>query len=298
MRKILPVVLATLLASISFAQAPFTKIRADQVKVTSNGMAYAVYPSLQLDLQALDTNLFQLGLIAISPTELTNLVNTLVNNSVYDLLSSYTNLTDPAVVPAIFPTGSVLNVHGLLASNVVAASVTSTNPIVVGGSKVYGAVDSTAACVTVPTNTVTSFPTNFWRFPVSPAQSFQTAACIASNGVLLIQTAGVYTVSFSGKVFPPEGTSNWVPRVETSLACGLVMTNPCLVFPDADTNLSLFATFSYPLSAGDTITPVASFDPVLVDGTNVVSGGVLFASVSILVDTNGAPVTSIPDGRW
>ena len=302
MRKLILFATAMMTAASLCAQVTFTRARADQVKVVTNGMQYAVYPSLQQDVQALDTNMFRLFGVALDPTDLSNLVTSATANAVFDLMYSFPQMKDPSVVPALFPTGSTLNVSNLyVPGNVTSASVTANNLLLVGTTPIYGTVDSTVAITINPTNLATVCTTNQWLFRVVSSNTYQTADCVATNGKLMNLTAGIYSVAFNATLPISTNSTNWTVWAETALSSGAVLTNYCTpltVLAGTPTSTVYSVNYSYPMSPGGTIRALATCLPIRTNSVTIVGGGVLAVSKTQLRDSSGSVITSLPAGGW
>ena len=297
MREFFLVALVALSSVCAFGQAPFTRFRADQVGVMTNpAMNYAVYKNLQLDIQALDTNIYLLNKVVLPPTALSNLVIAATANAVFDLMYTFPQMIDPAVVPALIPTGATLQVSNLyVPGNVTCATLTVSGVVAVNGTLNYGTVDSTVATVISPTNYVTTCVTNQWTFHTIADNTFQTPSCVASNRGLYVVTPGIISVSFNSCIFPQDITSNWATWVQVSTASGVVLTNYCSIL---STNpIVSFVNFTRPASPGDFIQALASYSPVT-NTVRVVGGGAMLVTETFLRDANGNAIGSLPAGGW
>lgn len=300
MRKIFPLLAAMLLALPAAAQ--LTRARADQVDVQTNGMTTVVYKNLQLDLQALDTNVSLLRNVTLDPTALTNLVTSATANAVFDLMYSFPAMIDPSVVPALFPTGSSLRVSNLyVPGNVTADTLRVSGVVTVGASLlVNGTVDSTVAVTINETNQSTVCVNSNWLFRIVTNNTYATADCYATNGQLLVTAAGLYDISFSASLTPPSSASNWTAWIETTLSSGTVLSNQCTAISALTgslTHTGFVGNASYPLNPGATIRALASFVTTNASET-ILGGGVLSVSRTVLKDAAGAAVTALPSGGW
>ena len=300
MRKFL-ISLAVLLTSFTAsAQITPTYVRADQVRVTTNGLHYARYNSLQTDIVALDSNVFLLNGVVLTPQALSNLVAAATANSVYDLMESFPALVDPSTAPALVPPTTTLNVGSLSVSGALTTSVLVADSLVVGGTPVYGTVDSTVADVVNATNVIVVCSTNQWAFPIAPSNAFQTVDCIATNGRLQVLSDGLYSVSYNATIYA-GGTSNWGMWLQTTTISGSIFSNACTILPvtsGAPATTVFLANFSYPLSAGGTVRAIATFLPASTNSVSIVGGGVMAISKTVLKDSTGGIISNLPKGGW
>ena len=295
MRK-LTLLLATLLVATSTYAQSNTKARADQIVVSTNGMRYMTSKNLQTDLAAADYYLYLLNKYAVSPVQFSNEVATAISGQMSDFMSTLPDLL-ASTTPASFPTGGTLVVGNLVSSGIATAgSLRVTGALSVGGSPVYGNVDTTVATVAVPTNTSTSCITPLWLFPITTADTYlTTGSVVVTNGMLRTVLPGLYNISFSAAVAVPGGTSGWNAFIEVAQAGGTTRSNSCrgLYTPGGMTGFVGNATAL--LSTGASIRAFATFS-----GTpaSAVGGGVLLVSRTDIHTAAGAVYTGAVPGGW
>ena len=296
----LSIAAALAVVTVSAQTTAITRARADQIVVDTNGMSTVVYKNLQLDLRQIDTNLFLLRQLALSPTALSNLVVTATANAAYDLMFSFPALIDPAQVPALIPTGATLRVANLYVPGGAITSETLhvTGAVVVGNlPQTSGTLDSTVAFVLCSSNMATACATPTWLFRIVATNSFVTPDVVVAGGHLLVASAGIYSTSFSASLnLSATTTSLWAAWIETTLSTGLVLSNACTpVLGGSSTGF--VGNCTYPLAPGSTIRALASFSTPNAS-TTVIGGGVLSVSKTAIKDAAGATVTSLPLGGW
>ncbi len=286
------VVVAALLVGNANAQTYFTKAKADQITVATNGFTYLKFRNLQNDLDVIDNNLEIISSLLLTPSAVSNYVLSAASASVQDFIDSVPALTDSSVVP-LMPSGATLLVSNLVVSGVVTAGTISVaQDFLVGG----GSIEATAASAYSGTNSFTA-PSNFnWYAVNSNALLYSTAYGVATNGRVNILATGNYRASFSA--------SHWatgsIPTawVVFNHASGLSISNACSVVEKAfgtATNRVILGELSQPCSSGGVINAFVSYPGFT---TPIRGGGVLLVTRTPVQDASGNVVTGSLPGGW
>lgn len=274
----------------SYAQTFFTKARADQITVATNGMQYLKFRNLQTDLSLIDSNLTTVRTLTLTPTAISNTISSATAASVQDMIDSIPELTDPSVT-ALMPTGAVLNVQGLAVSGTATAAVLSvTDNFFVSG----GAVERTVASVYVPTNTTTALSGTSWPLISASASAYLTTGYTTNGSLLTVGTSGLYRASFSASHMTSTVATAWIVFTSTS---GVPVSNSCpqmTMTRSGVTNSGYSGSFSYPLSAGGTISAFCTYPST----GSVVGGGVLVVTRTPVQDAAGGVITGSLPGGW
>ncbi len=286
----------TFFVSIACAQTPVTRARADQIAVDTNGMFILTYRNLQTDLSVIDSTVRALRDITLSPTAISNLVTTATANSLYDLILS---VPDLAAVTPVFPPGSALTVHSLdVAGSATVHNLHVTGTITVGSDRVLGTVESMAASLFRPTNTLVVASGNVLPFRTDVGTLYYSPDCSPIGTGFRVMSTGLYQVSLSALVDAPVGTSDWSAWVCFTPVSGGSSSNSCAAVEivDAPATYKAFnGTFTYPMSSGSVISARCHF--VGPDGVTR-SGAALSITRTAIKDATGATITDPLLGGW